>query len=187
MNRRRARTARSPPSLRPDGRGFRPGSSSRRRSSVPSSKRAAATSQSWTFASRITSRRSRTSRAAPRSASDTRSSRSDATVPDWRRSPRVRCRPAASLQSRIADGRAPEAWSWCSSAPRWRDAPTTALCSHDAHYVDDARGPGTILAALAFSGVWLWLGDGERVIGPLVIVIAVMGLWALTWVESSDK
>ena len=44
-----------------------------------------------------------------------------------------------------------------------------------------------VLAALAFSGVWLWLGDGERVLGPLVIVIAVMGLWALTWVESSNK
>ena len=49
------------------------------------------------------------------------------------------------------------------------------------------RAVRLILAALAFSGVWLWLGDGERVLGPLVIVIAVMGLWALTWVESSDK
>jgi hypothetical protein len=44
-----------------------------------------------------------------------------------------------------------------------------------------------ILAALAFSGVWLWIGDGEHVLGPLVIVIAVTGLWALSWVEPSDK
>ena len=44
-----------------------------------------------------------------------------------------------------------------------------------------------ILAALAFSGVWLWAGDGETVLGPLVIVIAVSGLWALSWVEPSDK
>ena len=36
-----------------------------------------------------------------------------------------------------------------------------------------------ILAALAFSGVWLWVGDGERILGPVVIVVAVMGLWAL--------
>ena len=36
-----------------------------------------------------------------------------------------------------------------------------------------------ILGALAFCGAWLWLGDGERVLGPLVIVAAVMGLWAL--------
>ena len=49
------------------------------------------------------------------------------------------------------------------------------------------RAVRLILAALAFSGVWLWLGDGERVLGPLVIVIAVIGLWALTWVESSNK
>ena len=49
------------------------------------------------------------------------------------------------------------------------------------------RATKLILAALAFSGVWLWLGDKERVLGPLVIVIAVMGLWALSWVESSDK
>jgi hypothetical protein len=44
-----------------------------------------------------------------------------------------------------------------------------------------------ILAALAFAGVWLWLGDGERILGPVVIVVAVTGLWALTWAESSDK
>jgi hypothetical protein len=44
-----------------------------------------------------------------------------------------------------------------------------------------------ILAALGFAGVWLWLGDGERILGPIVIVVAVMGLWALSWVESSDK
>jgi hypothetical protein len=44
-----------------------------------------------------------------------------------------------------------------------------------------------ILAALAFAGVWLWVGDGERILGPVVIVIAVMGLWALSWVESSRK
>jgi hypothetical protein len=43
-----------------------------------------------------------------------------------------------------------------------------------------------ILAALAFCGVWLWLGDGERVLGPVVIVVAVTGLWALSFVESSD-
>ncbi len=49
------------------------------------------------------------------------------------------------------------------------------------------RATKLILAAFAFSGVWLWLGDKERVLGPLVIVIAVMGLWALSWVESSDK
>ena len=44
-----------------------------------------------------------------------------------------------------------------------------------------------ILAALAFSGVWLWVGDGEDVLGPVVIVVAVTGLWALSWVEPSDK
>jgi hypothetical protein len=49
------------------------------------------------------------------------------------------------------------------------------------------RAGRMILAALAFSGVWLWVGDGERILGPIVIVIAVMGLWALSWVESSNK
>jgi hypothetical protein len=44
-----------------------------------------------------------------------------------------------------------------------------------------------ILAALAFAGVWLWVGDGERILGPVVIVVAVTGLWALTLTESSDK
>jgi hypothetical protein len=49
------------------------------------------------------------------------------------------------------------------------------------------RAARMILAALAFSGVWLWVGDGERVLGPVVIVVAVIGLWALSWVEPSDK
>jgi hypothetical protein len=49
------------------------------------------------------------------------------------------------------------------------------------------RATRLILAALAFSGVWLWVGDGETILGPVVIVVAVMGLWALTWVEPSDK
>lgn len=49
------------------------------------------------------------------------------------------------------------------------------------------RATRMILAALAFSGVWLWAGDGETVLGPLVIIIAVSGLWALSWVEPSDK
>jgi hypothetical protein len=49
------------------------------------------------------------------------------------------------------------------------------------------RAARMILAAFAFGGVWLWLGDGERILGPVVIVIAVSGLWALTLVESSDK
>ncbi|HKY23598.1 MAG TPA: hypothetical protein VJM07_00470 [Gaiella sp.] len=49
------------------------------------------------------------------------------------------------------------------------------------------RATRMILAALAFSGVWLWVGDGERILGPVVIVIAVTGLWALSWVEPSDK
>ena len=49
------------------------------------------------------------------------------------------------------------------------------------------RAGRMILAALAFSGVWLWVGDGERILGPIVIVIAVMGLWAMSWVESSNK
>jgi hypothetical protein len=44
-----------------------------------------------------------------------------------------------------------------------------------------------ILAALAFAGVWLWVGDGERILGPVVIVVAVAGLWALTLTESSRK
>ncbi len=44
-----------------------------------------------------------------------------------------------------------------------------------------------VLAALAFSGVWLWVGDGEDVLGPVVIVVAVTGLWALSWVAPSDK
>ena len=48
------------------------------------------------------------------------------------------------------------------------------------------RAGRMILAALAFSGVWLWIGYGERILGPVVIVVAVMGLWALTWVKSSD-
>ncbi len=37
-----------------------------------------------------------------------------------------------------------------------------------------------LLGALAFCGAWLWLGDGEHVLGPIVIVIAVTGLWALS-------
>ena len=49
------------------------------------------------------------------------------------------------------------------------------------------RATRMILAALAFSGVWLWAGDGETVLGPLVIIVAVSGLWALSWVEPSDK
>ncbi len=49
------------------------------------------------------------------------------------------------------------------------------------------RASRMILAALAFSGVWLWVGDGERILGPVVIVVAVMGLWALSWLEPSDK
>ena len=44
-----------------------------------------------------------------------------------------------------------------------------------------------ILAGLAFAGVWLWFGDGERILGPVVIVVAVTGLWALTLTESSGK
>ena len=36
-----------------------------------------------------------------------------------------------------------------------------------------------LLGALAFCGAWLWLGDGERILGPVVIVLAVAGLWAL--------
>ena len=44
-----------------------------------------------------------------------------------------------------------------------------------------------ILGALAFCGVWLWVGDGEHVLGPVVIVVAVTGLWALSWVEPSGK
>jgi hypothetical protein len=43
-----------------------------------------------------------------------------------------------------------------------------------------------VLGALAFAGVWLWLGDGERVLGPLMILIAAMGLWALTRVGSRE-
>ena len=49
------------------------------------------------------------------------------------------------------------------------------------------RATRMILAALAFSGVWLWVGDGERILGPVVIVIAVIGLWALSWIQPSDK
>ena len=49
------------------------------------------------------------------------------------------------------------------------------------------RATRMILAALAFSGVWLWVGDGERILGPVVIVVAVTGLWALSWVAPSDK
>ena len=49
------------------------------------------------------------------------------------------------------------------------------------------RASRMILAALAFSGVWLWVGDGERVLGPVVIVIAVSGLWALSFIGRSDK
>ena len=49
------------------------------------------------------------------------------------------------------------------------------------------RATRMILAALAFSGVWLWVGDGERILGPVVIVVAVMGLWALSWIQPSDK
>lgn len=49
------------------------------------------------------------------------------------------------------------------------------------------RAVRLILAALAFSGVWLWVGDGETVLGPVVIVVAVIGLWALSWVQSSDR
>ena len=49
------------------------------------------------------------------------------------------------------------------------------------------RAGRMILAALAFSGVWLWVGDGERILGPVVIVDRGEGLWALSWVESSRK
>jgi hypothetical protein len=37
-----------------------------------------------------------------------------------------------------------------------------------------------ILGALAFCGAWLWLGDGERILGPVVLVVALTGLWALS-------
>ena len=37
------------------------------------------------------------------------------------------------------------------------------------------RATRMILAALAFAGVWLWVGDGERILGPVVIVVAVTG------------
>jgi hypothetical protein len=37
-----------------------------------------------------------------------------------------------------------------------------------------------LLGALAFCGAWLWFGDGEHVLGPLLIVVAVTGLWALS-------
>jgi hypothetical protein len=50
--------------------------------------------------------------------------------------------------------------------------------------LDRIRVLRLVLAALAFAGIWLWLGDGERVLGPLVILIAVMGLGALSWVGS---
>ncbi len=44
-----------------------------------------------------------------------------------------------------------------------------------------------VLAALAFAGVWLWLGDGMRVLGPAVIVVAVTGLWVLRLVRPSEE
>jgi hypothetical protein len=37
-----------------------------------------------------------------------------------------------------------------------------------------------VLGALAFCGAWLWLGDGERILGPVVLVVALTGLWALS-------
>ena len=37
-----------------------------------------------------------------------------------------------------------------------------------------------VLGALAFCGAWLWLGDGERILGPIVLVVAVTGLWAFS-------
>ena len=36
-------------------------------------------------------------------------------------------------------------------------------------------GIRVLLAGLALSGVWLWVGDGERVLGPLVIVVGAEG------------
>ena len=49
------------------------------------------------------------------------------------------------------------------------------------------RGARMVLAGLAFAGVWLWVGDGMRLLGPAVIVVAVTGLWVLSLVEPSDK
>jgi hypothetical protein len=44
-----------------------------------------------------------------------------------------------------------------------------------------------VLAALAFAGIWLWVGDGMRLLGPAVIVVAVGGLWVLSLVSPSDE
>ena len=50
--------------------------------------------------------------------------------------------------------------------------------------LDTPRVLRLVLAALAFAGIWLWLGDGLRVLGPLIVLIAVIGLGALSWVGS---
>src|SRR6188472_4340561 len=44
-----------------------------------------------------------------------------------------------------------------------------------------------LLGALAFCGAWLWLGDGERILGPVVLVVAVTGLWALSRTERPGR
>jgi hypothetical protein len=49
------------------------------------------------------------------------------------------------------------------------------------------RATRMVLAALAFAGVWLWLGDGMTLLGPTVIVVAVTGLWVLGRVQPSDE
>jgi hypothetical protein len=40
---------------------------------------------------------------------------------------------------------------------------------------------------VAFAGIWLWVGDGMRLLGPAVIVVAVGGLWVLSLVSPSDE
>ena len=52
--------------------------------------------------------------------------------------------------------------------------------------LDTLRVLRLVLAALAFAGIWLWLGDGLRVLGPLIVLIAVIGLGALSWVGSRE-
>ena len=70
---------------------------------------------------------------------------------------------------------------------RWTVAASPdALCRRLRLYARPMRGTSWVVAvrlvlgALAFCGAWLWLGDGERILGPVVLVVAVTGLWAFS-------
>ncbi|HEX6725421.1 MAG TPA: hypothetical protein VF073_09295, partial [Gaiella sp.] len=67
---------------------------------------------------------------------------------------------------------------------RWRRQPLYARPMRGTSWVVGIR---LVLGALAFCGAWLWLGDGERILGPVVVVVALTGLWVLSRPERPGR